>query len=146
MESLQWILGRELDGNAAASSLQLGYLQACFPDLSSSQFLLLCKCPQYGVEAPPYLLPQLIDPLPRGAMGTASLLRVNLERTQIKMMLTSGLTPEPKIKGPRGWVVLSPDVCHLDPGPHRKAASSLKTGGTQQLTDQHGGSSDLAGS
>lgn len=96
MESLQRKLGRELDQNAAASSLQLGYLQARFPDLSSSQFLLLLKCPQYGVEAPPYLLPQLIDPLPRGAMGTASLLRVNLERPQIKMMLTSGSLQSPR--------------------------------------------------
>lgn len=147
MESLQWILGRELDRNAAASSLQLGYLQACFPDLSSSQFLLLHRCPQYGLDAPPYLLPQLTDPYCyRVAMGTAFLLRVNLERHQIKMMLTSGLTPEPKIKGPRGWVGFSPDVCHLDPGPHRKAAGSLQTEGTQKPTDQHSSSSDLAGS
>ena len=38
------------------------------------------------------------------------MLRVNLERPQIKMVLTSGLTPEPKIKGPEaGWV--SAEMC-----------------------------------
>lgn len=77
------------------------------------------------MEALPYLLPQLSDPLPRGAMGTPSLLRVNLERSQIKMMLTSGLTPEPKIKGPEaGWVSAEMFVTYLGPGPHRRAASS----------------------
>lgn len=77
------------------------------------------------MEALPYLLPQLSDPLPRGAMGTPSLLRVNLERSQIKMMLTSGLTPEPKIKGPEArWVSAEMFVTYLGPGPHRRAASS----------------------
>lgn len=53
---------------------------------------------QHGVEVPALApaTPQLINPLPRGAMGTPSLLRVNLERPQVKMMLISGLTPEPK--------------------------------------------------
>lgn len=124
MESLQWILGRELDLNAAASSLQLGYPHNRVLALSSS--CSFHKCPQHGMGALSYLLPQISDPPTRGAMGTPSLLRVNLERSQIKMMLTSGLTLEPKIEGPRGWVGLSPDVCHLCPGPHREATSSLQ--------------------
>ena len=94
---------------------------------------------QHGVGALPCLLPQL-DPLPRAAMGTPSLLRVNLERPQSKMMLTSGLTPEPKIKGPRGWVGLSADVCHLCPhvGKQPALGSCYKIGGTQQPAEQCG--------